>query len=251
LSIKILSAVWESNQLAGSELLVALALADFADDAGRCHPAISTVANKTRLSRSQAQRILKSLEDAGVVTVEANAAGGRPGTTKRLRLRIDRLTKPSKTGSADATPTDSTSATGSADATGSAGAADGSHGRAETGSAGATLTVNEPSLTVKGKAEQVKRELAELPGFEKFWETWPRSTRKQAKGKCLEIWKKARAECLADEVLAHVKALAASDEWRRDGGRYIPAPLVYLNQRRWEGVDGGGDTPVSALGRFV
>lgn len=251
MSVAAITAVWSAEQLSGSALLVALALADWADDSGRCYPSTSSVARKARLSRSQAQRVLKSLEDAGVVTVEANAAGGRPGQTKRLRLRIDRLTKPSKTGSADATPTDSTSATGSADATGSAGAADGSHGRAETGSTDATQTVIDPSLTVKGKAERVKREPAELPGFEKFWEIWPRSTRKQAKGKCLETWKKARAECLADEVLAHVKALAASDEWRRDGGRYVPAPLVYLNQRRWEGADGGGDAPVSALGRFV
>ena len=237
MSVAAITAVWSAEQLSGSALLVALALADWADDSGRCYPSTSSVARKARLSRSQAQRVLKSLEDAGVVTVEANAAGGRPGQTKRLRLRIDRLTKPSKTGSADAT--------------GSAGAADGSHGRAETGSTGATQTVIDPSLTVKGKAERVKREPAELPGFEKFWEIWPRSTRKQAKGKCLETWKKARAECLADEVLAHVKALAASDEWRRDGGRYVPAPLVYLNQRRWEGADGGGDAPVSALGRFV
>lgn len=78
---------------------------------------------------------------------------------------------------------------------------------------------------------------ADVPGFAAFWAAWPTSDRKQAKGKCLEAWKKAGAEPQAALVVAHVERMKASSEWLRDGGRYIPAPLVYLNQRRWEGVE--------------
>jgi hypothetical protein len=31
--------------------------------------------------------------------------------------------------------------------------------------------------------------------------------------------------------------MKSSIDWRKESGAYIPAPLVYLNQRRWEGAD--------------
>ena len=75
----------------------------------------------------------------------------------------------------------------------------------------------------------------EMPGFENFWTTWPANDRKQAKGKCLQAWKRANAEPLAELVLAHLATLKAS-AWLKDGGQFVPSPLVYLNQRRWEGA---------------
>lgn len=78
---------------------------------------------------------------------------------------------------------------------------------------------------------------AEMPGFIKFWAAWPASDRKQAKGKCLESWTKAGAEADAEQVLAHVARMLGSREWTKNGGEFIPAPLVYLNQRRWDGAD--------------
>lgn len=84
---------------------------------------------------------------------------------------------------------------------------------------------------------------AELPpGFASFWKTWPVSDRKQARGKCLEAWKKAHAECDAALILAHVETLKTT-VFRKDGGQFIPAPLTYLNQRRWEGSEGAESPP--------
>ena len=74
------------------------------------------------------------------------------------------------------------------------------------------------------------------PGFERFWVTWPKGPRKQAKGKCLEVWVKRGCEASAEAILEHVAAMVVTDDWQRG---YVPAPLVYLNQRRWEGADGG------------
>lgn len=87
-------------------------------------------------------------------------------------------------------------------------------------------------------------------GFSSFWETWPKSDRKQAKGKCLEVWKKAGAEGNAEQIVSHVKALASSDKWRESGGQFVPAPLTYLNQRRWEGAEESA-AESSAVGVFV
>jgi hypothetical protein len=80
------------------------------------------------------------------------------------------------------------------------------------------------------------------PGFARFWSVWPKSDRKGAKGKCLEVWVKAKAEPHAERICAHVDRLKASKGWTKDGGEFIPAPLAYLNQRKWEGVD---DAPSS------
>ena len=75
------------------------------------------------------------------------------------------------------------------------------------------------------------------PGFAEFWKTWPPNDRKQAKGKCLAAWKKAGAERDAAAVLTHVERLKDSENWKKQGGQFVPAPLVYLGQRRWEGAD--------------
>ena len=77
------------------------------------------------------------------------------------------------------------------------------------------------------------------PGFAKFWETWPTNDRKQAKGKCLDAWKKAHAERDAALVIDHVSSLK-NGSWTKDAGQFIPAPLTYLNGRRWEGATGSG-----------
>jgi hypothetical protein len=74
------------------------------------------------------------------------------------------------------------------------------------------------------------------PGFASFWKTWPVSDRKQARGKCLDAWKKAKAEADAALIVAHVERMKRSPGWTKDGGEFVPAPLVYLNQRRWEGT---------------
>lgn len=77
----------------------------------------------------------------------------------------------------------------------------------------------------------------EQPGFVKFWEVWPPGKRKEARGKCAEVWRKAGVEQVADLVLAHVAHKKAATDWAKDGGAFVEAPLVYLNQRRWEGAD--------------
>lgn len=77
----------------------------------------------------------------------------------------------------------------------------------------------------------------ELPGFASFWGQWPKSTRKGGKAKCLQAWEKGGLEPSAEQILRHVQVMAQSNDWRKEGGAFIPAPLVYLNQRRWDGAE--------------
>lgn len=73
--------------------------------------------------------------------------------------------------------------------------------------------------------------------FGEFWALWPKSNRKGAKPKCEELWRKAKLDAQAETILAHVRAMAATADWQKQNGEYIPAPLVYLGQKRWDGAD--------------
>lgn len=71
-------------------------------------------------------------------------------------------------------------------------------------------------------------------GFDSFWSAWPAHQRKVAKAQCERKWATQDCEPISATVVAHVEAMKASAAWSKDNGAYIPAPLVYLNQRRWE-----------------
>lgn len=73
--------------------------------------------------------------------------------------------------------------------------------------------------------------------FEKFWATWPRSVRKGGKSVCLARWKKGMYDGCADQIIKHVSWMCTTDAWRKSEGAFIPAPLVYLNQQRWDGAE--------------
>lgn len=74
-------------------------------------------------------------------------------------------------------------------------------------------------------------------GFERFWAAWPKSTRKGAKSACLQKWAKLYCETCCDQIIKHVEWMKTTDQWRKMDGAYIPAPLVYLNQQRWDGAE--------------
>lgn len=106
-----------------------------------------------------------------------------------------------------------------------------------------------PPYPQEGEGETVSEQPDASPqkakdpgGFERFWQTWPKSERKQARGQCLKSWRRVGAEKCADAVLAHVEQMKSSESWTKEAGQFVPAPLVYLNQRRWEGADGATES---------
>jgi hypothetical protein len=69
-----------------------LALADWADDNGRCWPSVAAIARKVNLTEKQARRVIHGLIEDGYVRVTDNAQGG--ATSRRYQIRLDRLTPP-------------------------------------------------------------------------------------------------------------------------------------------------------------
>ena len=80
-------------------------------------------------------------------------------------------------------------------------------------------------------------------GFDAFWECWPKNDRKQDKAKCAAKWSKDGLDAMAEKIVADVEAKKATAKWR-DG--FIEAPIVYLNNRRWED---GADCAATATKR--
>ena len=68
--------------------------------------------------------------------------------------------------------------------------------------------------------------------FSKFWAEYPR---KEAKQNAIKAWKKINPDSeLSEKIMEGLKKWKESDDWSRDGGRYIPHPASWLNGRRWE-----------------
>lgn len=90
----------------------------------------------------------------------------------------------------------------------------------------------EPKPKARGKRSAYKPDW-----FDALWRIYPRKDAKAAAQKKWDALKPDRETCRA--ILAGLERDKRSEQWRRDGGMYIPMLSTYLNQRRWEdqGVD--------------
>jgi hypothetical protein len=73
--------------------------------------------------------------------------------------------------------------------------------------------------------------------FETFWQVWPASTRKGARSTCKAKWDKMKLDLQAEQIVKHVEWQKTTEAWKKANGTFIPAPLVYINQQRWDGAD--------------
>lgn len=89
MSVRVLSAVFERYPNGGGEMVLALALADHADDAGgSIFPSISTLATKTRQSKRSVQYQLRKMEQSGWLVLVAHEGGGR-GRAREYKIHRD------------------------------------------------------------------------------------------------------------------------------------------------------------------
>lgn len=66
--------------------------------------------------------------------------------------------------------------------------------------------------------------------FDDFWKAYPR---KVGKPKAKAAWKRHKCDSRADQVIAAVEAWKCSQQWRKDGGQYVPHPATWLNRSGW------------------
>ena len=72
----------------------------------------------------------------------------------------------------------------------------------------------------------------EDPEFEQFWKHYPRKVKK---GDARRAWFQVRSlRPPTPQLIKSVIVQSASDQWRQDGGRYIPHPSTWLRAEQWE-----------------
>jgi hypothetical protein len=71
---------------------------------------------------------------------------------------------------------------------------------------------------------------ADLVGFEEFWKAYPR---KENKAATLALW--GSKKCSGDSVklMMHLSGCKDSEQWVKDGGRFVPMASTYLRQQRY------------------
>jgi uncharacterized protein YdaU (DUF1376 family) len=107
-----------------------------------------------------------------------------------------------------------------------------------------TESVTEPNANDNPKKIQIqKKNINTSSRFDEFWNAWPASKRKVAKAECQKKWEKHGLDSVADAIIAQVNILRVSEQWT---GGFEPAPLTYINQRRWE-----DDAGTPSVGRRV
>jgi hypothetical protein len=94
----------------------------------------------------------------------------------------------------------------------------------------------------EGKGKEGKGKLPPA-GFDNFWTAYPR---KIAKADAERAWAKIKPDLQA--VLTALEWQCKSEDWTRDGGKYIPYPASYLNSKRYEDEK---PAPRSSLDNFI
>lgn len=70
------------------------------------------------------------------------------------------------------------------------------------------------------------------PRFARFWAAYPKH--KDRAGAAKAFARVNPDDALLDRILRALEMAARSDDWRRDGGQYIPHAETWLNRKRWE-----------------
>jgi hypothetical protein len=73
MSISVMASVWDESSLSGTELLLLLAIADFADERGIAYPSVATLARKIRMSDRNVRYLLTNLVESGELEIDRNA----------------------------------------------------------------------------------------------------------------------------------------------------------------------------------
>lgn len=229
MSVRVMAVVW-TWPLPSSEKLVALKLADCADDdGGNSYPAVMTIATVCGLSRRGAQTILRKLETRGCIEVQAAAGTPSRRATVTYRVRLEAVVTKS-----DAPPVEGrTTCAGAQPVRGAPDALEGRTtcaGGAKLVRRGGARGAPDPSVIRPGSVPEHTHR-ARDPRFTAVLAIYPRKDREVAAWKAWETLNPS--DELAAFILAHVRMrLRAS--WQDTPARFVPMLVTFLEERRWE-----------------
>jgi hypothetical protein len=229
--------------LSASARLTLFVLANRADDEGDCWPLLPVIIQETGLSRRGVQYAIDELERAALVHCSDGRGRGRG---KVFHLSFDQK-------SADLAPIE-----GKKDAMRAPylpvravkgevvapieavkGANDDEKRRKSQQIKGANHDIppTPPYMENPKKETKKGREIHPPypPDFETWWDACPSRMRRSGKSETYDAWAKAAGRMPPLAEMLRVLALqAASHDWTKEGGQFVPMATTYLNRSRWE-----------------
>ena len=90
------------------------------------------------------------------------------------------------------------------------------------------ITINQEPVTTKEKPQDKPADVL----FDEFWKAYPK---KQGKDLAKTSFAKRKvSKELLQQMLLSIDQQKSTDQWKKDGGQFIPAPATWLNQGRWQ-----------------
>ena len=171
MSIHVMTRVWSSGRYEGNQLLLLLALADFADDGGgNVFPSVGKMAEKTRAARRTVQRNLRELVKDGVLLEVRPATRNFPAEYQIILARLD--AQPVHEGRQNDTPAGGEGR--HPDQSGASSATrEGRHGDAQT----VNSESSNESVSAQARAREVERTLE--AEFEEWYAHYPRKAERR------------------------------------------------------------------------
>jgi len=116
--------------------------------------------------------------------------------------------------------------------------------------ANAKLTQN---LTVGALPREEKRRSKPIsentdPRFDQFWSVYPK---KKARGAAEKAWRSAHVNGDFDRLIEAVRQQSISEDWVKDGGKFIPHPATWISQKRWLDEIGVGSSSSPVGGAWI
>jgi hypothetical protein len=103
-----------------------------------------------------------------------------------------------------------------------------------------------PSIK-KNPGEGLQKLKAEPPGngFNEFLREYPKRIAAKQVNEIRKVWFRTVIDpANVVEILADVRFRKTTDDWKTDGGRYVPSPVRYLEERKW-------DEPMAVIRRLT
>lgn len=233
MSIMIMSRLFRMNLGGCNRKLLAVRLADFADDEGRgIYPGVRRLATETELSERTIQRILSDFVTEGILVVVKEATG-RPGQTTRYDFNLGRLFShtPGKTGDTVSPVVEASTGDNPAER-GDTDDGEGCHG--------VTRTVIEPPIEPSYEKERASAGSDGSEGEEnpkalerrlrKWWANWP-TYGVDDEGKTRRAWLSLTPD---QRKACEEKTPDYLDAMKASGRTFSKAASTYLRERTWE-----------------
>lgn len=240
MSVHISSVIWKVVMPNAGRKLVAVALADMANDDGSCWPSLRTLSARCNLSEDSVRNHLHALEAIGILKASPRFQDGRQ-TSNVYCFTADVVTGKAlhlEGGRVESTPPLENREGGRKQ--------EGEGGKKQEGGGYEKLpphessyrTIIEPSIPqaapglVLGFDDQNEdpQQQAYSQAFEQFWNAYPN---KKAKGNAFKAFQRAKRQATLDTMLAAIQRQKKSASWTKDNGAYIPHPASWLNGARW------------------